>query len=130
MTAAYLDTSFLLSILFDEPGAPRLRRTLARYGRVCSSDLLTAETLSAAVRERVEIGAITAALEAVTLVLPHRSLDRELQEVLTHGYLRGADAWHLACAIFLADAARSELVLLSRDAAQRRVARALGLRAP
>jgi predicted nucleic acid-binding protein len=128
--AAHLDTSFLLAILFDEPGASALGRTLGRYERVFSSDMLTAETLSAAVRERVEFAAVTTALEAVALVVPHRSLDRELQEVLARGYLRGADAWHVACALFLADAARSELTFLSRDATQRRVARALGLRAP
>jgi predicted nucleic acid-binding protein len=127
--AAYLDTSFLLAILFDEPGAAGLRRTLGHYGRVLSSDLLTAETSSAALRERLELGPVTAALEAVELVLPHRSLDREIHEVLSQGF-RGADAWHLACALFLADAARSELAFLSRDAAQRRVARRLGLIAP
>lgn len=130
MRAAYLDTSFLLAILFDEPGATALRRTLGRYGRVFSSDLLTAETLSAAARERLEVGAVMTALDAVALVLPHRSLDREIQEVLAQGYLRGADAWHVACALFLADAARSELAFLSRDTAQRRVARGLGFRAP
>jgi predicted nucleic acid-binding protein len=124
--AAYLDTSFLLAILFDEPGAAGLRRALGRYERVFSSDLLTAETLSAAVRERLEVGGVMTALEAVALVLPHRSLDREMREVLEQGYLRGADAWHVACALFLADGARSELAFLSRNAAQRRVARRLG----
>jgi len=130
LRAAYLDTSFLLAILFDEPGAAGLRRTLGRYERVFSSDLLTAETLSTAVRERLEVGAVMTALETVALVLPHRSLDREMQEVLAQGYLRGADVWHVACALFLADAARAELAFLSRDAAQRRVARRLGFRAP
>ena len=71
MRAAYLDSSFLLAILFDEPGASGLRRTLGRYERVFSSDLLTAETLSTAVRERLEVGAVMTALEAVALVLPH-----------------------------------------------------------
>jgi predicted nucleic acid-binding protein len=128
--AAYLDTSFLLAIVFDEPGAAGLRRTLGRYGRVFSSDLLMAETLSAAARERLEVGAVMSALEPVALVLPHRSLEREMQEVLAHGYLRGADVWHVACALFLADTARSELAFLSRDAAQRRIARRLGFSAP
>jgi hypothetical protein len=95
-----------------------------------ASDLLTAEALSAAVRERLEIGAVMTALEAVALVLPHRSLDRETREVLAQGQLRGADAWHVACALFLADAARSELAFLSRDVAQRRVARRLGFVTP
>ena len=130
MRAAYLDSSFLVAILFDEPGASGLRRTLGRYERVFSSDLLTAETLSTAVRERLEVGAVMTALEAVALVLPHRSLDRGMQEVLAQGYLRGADAWHVACALFLADAARSELAFLSRDVAQRRAARRLGFVTP
>jgi predicted nucleic acid-binding protein len=130
MRAAYLETSFLLAILFDEPGASAMRRTLGRYERVYSSDLLTAETLSAALRERLELSAVTVALEAVALVLPHRSLDREIEEALAHGHLRGADTWHVACALFLADAARAELTFLSRDTAQRRVARALGFHAP
>jgi len=128
--AAYLDTSFVLAILFDEAGALGLRRTLGRYERAFSSDLLTAETLSAAVREHLEVPAVMTALEAVALVLPHRSLDRELRDVLAQGYLRGADAWHLACASFLAEGARSELAFLSRDVAQRRVARRLGFTTP
>jgi predicted nucleic acid-binding protein len=130
MRAAYLDTSFLLAILFDEPGATGLRRALGRSGRVFSSDLLTAETLSAAVREGLDVRAVMTALEAITLVLPSRSLDREMQEALGHGYLRGADVWHVACALFVADTARSELAFLSRDTAQRLVARRLGFRTP
>jgi predicted nucleic acid-binding protein len=128
--AGYLDTSFLLAILFDETGAAGLRRTLGRYERVFSCDLLTAETLSAAVRERLEVGAVMTMLEAVALVLPHRSLDRELRDVLALGYLRGADAWHVACALFVSGSARSELAFLSRDTAQRRVARRLGFATP
>jgi len=30
MSAAYVDTSFLLAIIFDEPQAPALRRRLGR----------------------------------------------------------------------------------------------------
>lgn len=130
MKAAYVDTSLLLAIVFDEPGASTLLRSLSRYEQAFSSDLLTAETLSAAARERLDVAAVTHALDTVALVLPHRSLDREVQEVLGHGYIRGADVWHLACAVFLADGARSELAFLSRDVAQRRIARRLGFNAP
>jgi hypothetical protein len=128
--SAYLGTSFLLAILFDEPEASGLRRTLGRYGPVFSSDLLTAEALSAGARERLDLRRVLTMLEAVSLVLPHRSLDREVQEALAHGYLRGADVWHVACALFIADAVRSELAFLSRDAAQRQVARGLGFKTP
>lgn len=130
MRAAYLDTSFLLAILFDEPGAAGFSRKLGGYEQVFSSDLLTAETLAAAVRERLDVGMVMTVLDPLSLVLPHRSLDREMREVLAVGYLRGADAWHVACALFLADGRRSELAFLSRDVSQRRLARRLGFPTP
>jgi hypothetical protein len=98
-----------------------LRRTLTQA---------SAETLAAAVRERLDVGMVMTVLDPLSLVLPHRSLDREMREVLAVGYLRGADAWHVACALFLADARRSELAFLSRDVSQRRLARRLGFPTP
>jgi predicted nucleic acid-binding protein len=130
MSAAYVDTSFLLAIIFDEPQASALRRRLGRYEQRLAGDLLRAEALSAARREDLSLDALGPALAAISLVLPERSLEREMRDVLGYGYLRGADLWHLACALFLADEDRSELVFLSCDAAQRRVARRLGFTTP
>jgi hypothetical protein len=73
---------------------------------------------------------VVPALEAISLVLPDRSLEPEMVAVLDHGYLRGADLWHLACALFVAADARRELDFLSRDAPQRTIARRLGFRTP
>jgi len=39
MSAAYVDTSFLLAIIFGEPQAPALRRRLGRYERRLAGDL-------------------------------------------------------------------------------------------
>jgi predicted nucleic acid-binding protein len=130
MSAAYVDTSFMLAILFDEPQAPAMRRRLGRYDRRLAGDLLRAEALSAAKREGLSLDALAPALAAISLVLPERSLEREMRAVLGHGYLRGADLWHLACALFLADGDRGGLAFLSRDTAQRRVARSLGFTTP
>jgi len=69
-------------------------------------------------------------LAAISLVLPERSLEPEMKEVLQHGYLRGADLWHVACAIFVAGQARADLTFLSRDVAQRKAARQLGFATP
>jgi predicted nucleic acid-binding protein len=130
VTAAYLDTSFFVAIVLGEPGAARLRRVLAAHDRILTSDLLVAETLCAARREGVDIDLLRPALSALTLVLPGRSLEQEMREALEVGRLRGADLWHIACALFVAGAARGEVAFLSRDAAQRTVAKRLGFPAP
>jgi predicted nucleic acid-binding protein len=131
VSAAYLETSFFVAVVFGEPGAARLQRILASYDRLLASDLLIAEALSAAVREGVDVDHLWPALTAVTLVLPSRSLEAEMRQALDLGRLRGADLWHVACALFVAGAAaRGELAFLSRDTAQRTVARRLGFATP
>lgn len=97
---------------------------------ILTSDLLVAETLCAARREGVDIDLLRPALSALTLVLPARSLEPEMRETLEVGQLRGADLWHVACALFVAGTARGDLAFLSRDAAQRTVAKRLGFPAP
>ena len=53
-----------------------------------------------------------------------------MREALAHGYLRGADLWHVAGAMFLAGSARAEIAFLSRDVTQKRIARRLGFPTP
>lgn len=130
MSAAYVDTSFLLAIIFGEPDATALRRRLLRFDHRLTGDLLRAEVLSAAKREAVAVETLQPAVAALALVLPERTLEREMREALGHGYLRGAGLWHVACALFLAGDTRSELAFLSRDSAQRGIARRLGFPTP
>lgn len=130
MTVAYLDSSFLLAIVLGEPGATALRRTLARYDRLLSSDLIIAECLSTAHREAVDRAAMITALRPVDLVLPPRSLLQEMTDALEHGYLRGAHLWHVACAVFVASTERTKIAFLSRDEPQRRIAKRLGFPTP
>lgn len=130
MSAAYLDSSFLVAILLGEPRARALQRIVTRFDQILASDLLAAEVLAAAAREQVDLDPVVGALEDVALVLPGRSLVPEMREILALGRLRGADLWHLACAVFVAGPARGAMAFLSRDAAQRRMARRLGFRTP
>jgi predicted nucleic acid-binding protein len=130
VSRAYLDTSFLLAILLGDPRERALRRALVRYDELLAGDLLVAETLATARRERLDRGSLAPALEAISLVLPDRSLEPEMVAVLDRGHLRGADLWHLACALFVAGDARREVDFLSRDAPQRAIARRLGFRTP
>jgi len=47
--------------------------------------------------------------------------------VLRHGYVRGADLWHLACALYLKKRVK-ELLFLTLDQRQQEAAMKLGFR--
>jgi predicted nucleic acid-binding protein len=123
MKLAYVDTSCLVAVAFGEPGAAALARRFARFDVLAASDLLEAELRSAFVREGVEPQ--PALLGGLSWVVPDRPLHAEIARVLAAGYVRGADCWHLASALYLAEdpAAISFITLDERQAA---VARALG----
>jgi predicted nucleic acid-binding protein len=121
---AYIDTSMVIGIAFDEPSAAGVARRLARFDRVFSSNLLEAEFRSALLRESVE-GPGEELLGFITWILPNRPLSREIERVSGTGYLRGADLWHLACALFVAPDPR-ELSFLTLDKRQREIAAGLG----
>lgn len=123
MTAAYVDTSCLVAIAFGEPEGKALAHRLGRMDRLFASNLLEAELRAAFVRERVP--ADHPLLGDITWVLPDRPLGRELGVILGAGYLRGADLWHLACALYLAGNPR-DLPFITLDERQEVVARKLG----
>jgi len=121
-----VDTSCLVAIAFDEPGTVRLARRLESFDRRFSSNLLEAELRSALAREK-EKSSPTSLLSRITWVYPMRPLTPELETAAAHGYLRGADLWHVACALFLSPQAR-ELHFLSLDKRQSSVAARVGFR--
>lgn len=127
MRAAYVDSSCLVSLAFDEPGASEISRCLTEYDELFSSPLLEAEVRSALVREG--IGGEAELLSWVTWVLPARPLSFEISVALGVGYLRGADLWHLACALYLAPTPR-ELGFATADRRQAEVATKLGFEVP
>ena len=53
MNTAYVDTSVLTAIAFDEPGAAEYARRLDDFTRLISSNLLEAELRAAFVRENL-----------------------------------------------------------------------------
>ncbi len=124
MTVAYVDSSCLVAIAFGEPGAGRVAARLLGFERRLSSNLLEAELRSALARERVaDRGA--ALLSWITWVYPNRPLSGEFDQILAAGYLRGADLWHLATAIFLAPDGRG-VTFLTLDDRQKEIAGRLG----
>jgi predicted nucleic acid-binding protein len=123
LTIGYVDTSCIVATAFGEKEAQATSRRLSRFDRVFSSPLLEAELFSALAREGREISDAWSA--AIEYVIVDRPLNAELLRVLEAGYLRGADCWHLATALYLAPDP-SQLAFVTLDASQRKVARSLG----
>jgi predicted nucleic acid-binding protein len=123
---AYVDSSFLLAIAFGEPGAERLEARLGRYDSVHASDLVEAEVLSALAREATPLPDEDV-FAALYWTFPDRPLTQEFARILQTGYLKGADLWHLACALYLSPDPQ-DLFFLTLDTRQRKIAAKLGFR--
>ena len=124
MKLAYVDTSCLVAIAFAEAGATKVAGRLGRMDRLFASNLLEAELRSALAREGLSSDP-AGLLSGITWVHPNRPLSGEFERVTVEGYVRGADLWHLACALFLAPEAK-DLAFLTLDRRQEEIARKLG----
>lgn len=124
MNVAYADTSVLVALAFREPSAVNLRRRIARFDRVVTSVFAEAELASALARESVE--PLRPSHFGIDLIATAEPLAHEIQDVLTAGYLKGGDCWHVAVALnYSPDRA---ITFLTMDKAQRTVAAALGFK--
>ncbi len=121
---AYIDSSWLISIAFSEQGHDRLSRRLREIGVLTTAALTEAEVRAAFSREQRPYR--KNAMQGISVVLPDVPLTSELEQVFAVGHLRGADAWHLANALYLADDDPGSITFLTLDARQRKVAMALG----
>jgi len=124
MRLAYVDTSCLVAIAFGEAGATKVASRLERMDRLFASNLLEAELRSAVAREGLSADP-AGLLSGITWMYPNRPLSREFERVTVEGYVRGADLWHLACALFLAPEPK-DLAFLTLDKRQAEIARKLG----
>lgn len=125
MSVAYVDTSALVAVLFDEPEGEVLGTRLDTFTHVVSSNLLEAEIRSVMHREGHAYN--RALLAGIKWVLPERPLGPEFTKVLDAGYLRGADLWHVATALYLMEDPK-DVTFVTRDRRQESVASALGFR--
>ncbi len=124
MRLAYVDTSCLVAIAFNEAGARGMASRLRRFDRRFSSNLLEAELRSALVREGVRDQA-KGLLSWITWIFPNRTLIREFDRITAEGYLKGAGMWRLANALFLAPRGKG-LAFLTPDKRQKAIAAKLG----
>ena len=124
MKLAYVDTSCLVAIALGESGSASLAARLQRFDRLFSSNLLEAELRSALAREGIaeDPGALTS---WITWVYPNRPLTVEFKRALPAGRLKGAELWHIACALSLS-LDEKQLSFLTLDRPQREAAAGLG----
>ncbi len=123
MNVAYVDTSVLTAIAFDEPDAAPLARRLGTFERLISSNLLEAEIRAACTREQLDFQERT--VSGIEWILPDRALTPEFETVLRSGYLRGADLWHVATALYVYPNPE-RLSFATLDAPQAKVASRVG----
>ncbi len=127
MSVAYVDTSAVAAVALGEPGAPALGHRLRGFDRLHSSNLLEAELRAVFSREMVEFSA--SLITRIDWVLPDRPLTPEYSTVLEAGYLKGADLWHVATALYVATDP-SQVSFVTLDARQASVTKTLGFRIP
>lgn len=125
MNVGYVDTSCLVAVAFGEPGHEAIVARLQAFDLIVAANLLEAELRAALAREGVTDA--EAILGRVSWLLPDRPLSQEIRDVLSAGYVRGADLWHLASALHLSPDPR-ELTFLTLDQQQAAVAATLGFR--
>ncbi len=108
---------------FDESEGAAVASRLHGYSRLLSANLLEAELRAVFAREG--LGFRPDLVAPIEWVLPDRPLATELATILETGYLRGADLWHVATALYVAPHS-DQLVFVTVDDRQRRVAADVG----
>lgn len=122
----YLDASAILSVILNEEASEYFFKEIEGK-QLFSSRLLEAEVLSTLKREGIEFSKFEYYEPMITWIMPDRSLKSEVVKILEKKYLRGADLWHLACAMYaLGESGNSEFCSL--DKSQRAAARANGFK--
>lgn len=123
MSVAYVDSSALVAVMFGEMEAPAVANRFRSQKRLYSSNLLEAEVRSACAREQLALDPTQ--LARIDWIFPDRPLESEMETILQAGYLRGADLWHLATALWATPDPR-EMAFITLDQRQRAVAAELG----
>ena len=124
MKTIYVDTSVIAGILLENPGHEKYQNSIQNEDRIVSSALLEAELCSVAAREKISPKELEKFLIGIELIHTTRSLLKEYRRILTSGYVKGADAFHIATALYL-DPELKELKFLTADSRQKEVIKKL-----
>ena len=123
MDTSYIDTSALASIVLRDDGWELVAASMTGFEKLASSNLLEAEMRSACARTGREFRADF--VEGIEWIFPDRSLSAEMERILDAGYLRGADLFHVAVALYAVENP-ADISFITLDRSQRSVAAALG----
>ena len=122
---AYVDSSAAVAVVLEEPGWEITARRLASFPVLLSANLLEAEVRSVYARERLQYD--PNAVSSIGWVHPNRSLSTEMAKALeVGGYLKGADLWHIATAMYVDETVIGGIAFITLDNRQRNVAANLG----
>ena len=108
---------------FNEPGGAGVLARLSEFTEIVSSNLLEAEARAAHSRNNRHFSPTI--LSNIEWIFPDRPLSAEMERVLEAGYLRGADLFHVAVALYFAGNP-ADIWFITLDNDQRAVAAALG----
>lgn len=122
---ALIDSSCVVAIALREAHASSVAARIRSLSTVSAHPLLEAEVRSACSREHAPVP--EKELAQISWIEAPVRLSGEIDRVLAAGYLRGADCWHLATALWLAPDPR-QLTFLTLDVQQRAVAKKLGFK--
>ena len=125
MNVIYCDSSAIVCLLLKEGTHTTYRQHLKKADEIISSNLIEAEILAVAAREKIDLSQAALFIEPITMITPDRSLALEYQQIFKIDYCRGADAYHLACALYL-DPRGKDLLFLTADQRQKKIANKLG----
>ena len=125
MSVAYVDSSAIVGIAFQDRGWTAVERWLGEFPDLRSSNLLEAEVRAAYNREGRDFD--SRVLSGIRWVLPDRPLTLEFRAAQEAGYLRGVDLWHIATALYVAPSP-GDISFVTLDDRQQTVASALGFR--
>ncbi len=127
MKVAYIDTSVFVAVLFEEQKDKHALAQLELFDECVTSFLTEAELYSVCKREKVELDTAKSILNAITFIGQESSLAIQYRSLFEMGHLRGADAFHLATALYLSPK-RNELTFFSLDQNQIKIAQKLGFK--
>lgn len=123
MSWAYIDSSVLIATLLEDHPKPQLDKFWGSAEWFISSYLLQAEVFSAVKREKADMQLAALEIKKIGFVRTD-SLAEELMEIFKAGYVRGADAFHLATALWIRGK-HKDLKFITLDEKQKEIARYL-----